>query len=162
MRKINLLLLVAFLSGISMQAQTFKNGDFETGNLSNWECWQKKENKIVTGDKVHGGNYAVEVKNGMFQNFNVKSDPNAEYTITAYTSYIWGEAPLLRLEYYNPATKKLEEITRVNLKKEKNKYLPTVLKFKTPEKGWVYRLTAVPGIGKGGVFLLDDITIEKK
>ena len=29
MRKINLLLLVAFLSGISMQAQTFKNGDFE-------------------------------------------------------------------------------------------------------------------------------------
>ena len=92
---------------------------------------------------------------------NISYETGAEYQISAYTKYSWGDKPNFRIEYYNPDSKKLEEIATAEVKKDRKNYNLTTVKFKLQENGFVYRFTAVPGSGNGGCFLLDDVKIEK-
>lgn len=162
MKKLILPLMAVLFSGISANAQEFKNAGFENGNTENWNTWQKKEVKVIKEKKnVHSGMYAAMVNNGLWQGFNIKYTEGAKYRITAYTKYSWGEAPCLRVEYYNPDTKKMELIKDVNIAKDRNAYKATVVEFDAKKNGFVYRFTAVPGKGKGGAFYMDDVKIEK-
>ena len=54
----------------------------------------------------------------------------AEYQISAYTKYSWGDKPNFRIEYYNPDSKKLEEIATAEVKKDRKNYNLTTVKFK--------------------------------
>ena len=160
--KKNLLIAALAFCGLTANAQLIQNGNFESGDYKPWATWENKPNEMVGPDKAHSGKHAVEVRIGLWQNFNISYEENVEYTITAYTKYIWGEEPFMRLEYYDAKKNTLVEMKRAEIVKDNSKYLPTVIKFKPKKKGYVYRITAVPGIGKGGVFLMDDVTIEKK
>ena len=97
----------------------------------------------------------------MWQQFNITYEAGAEYEITGYTKYIWGEQPFFRMEYYNPDSGQLEEIAISNVKKDRKNYQETKVKFKLKENGYVYRFTMVPGLGNGGAVLFDDVKIEK-
>lgn len=161
MKKEILAMMACGMMMTSAYAQEIKNGDFESGDLTSWNVWEKKDNKIVDAKKAHSGNYAVEVKVGMWQAVNISYETGAEYQISAYTKYSWGDKPNFRIEYYNPDSKKLEEIATAEVKKGRKNYNLTTVKFKLQENGFVYRFTAVPGSGNGGCFLLDDVKIEK-
>ena len=146
MKKEILAMMACGMMMTSAYAQEFKNGDFETGDLTSWNVWEKKDNKIVDAKKAHSGNYAVEVKVGMWQAVNISYETGAEYQISAYTKYSWGDKPNFRIEYYNPDSKKLEEIATAEVKKDRKNYNLTTVKFKLQENGFVYRFTAVPGL----------------
>lgn len=162
MKKIILPLITVLLSGIAVNAQEFKNAGFEKGTTEGWNTWQKKEVKVIKDKKnVHSGTYAAQVNNGLWQGFNIKYTEGAKYKITAYTKYSWGEGPCLRVEYYNPESKKMENIKEVDIVKDRKAYKATVIEFEAKKNGYSYRFTAVPGKGKGGLFFIDDIKIEK-
>lgn len=161
MKKEILAMMACGMMMTSAYAQEFKNGDFETGDLTGWQVWENKTNDIVDVKKAHSGNHAVEVRVGMWQQFNITYEAGVEYEITGYTKYIWGEQPFFRMEYYNPDSGKLEEIAISNVKKDRKNYQETKVKFKLKENGYVYRFTMVPGLGNGGAVLFDDVKIEK-
>ena len=153
MKKEILAMMACGMMMTSAYAQEFKNGDFETGDLTGWQVWENKTNDIVDVKKAHSGNHAVEVRVGMWQQFNITYEAGAEYEITGYTKYIWGEQPFFRMEYYNPDSGQLEEIAISNVKKDRKNYQETKVKFKLKENGYVYRFTMVPGLGNGGAVL---------
>ena len=88
MKKEILAMMACGMMMTSAYAQEIKNGDFESGDLTSWNVWEKKDNKIVDAKKAHSGNYAVEVKVGMWQAVNISYETGAEYQISAYTKYI--------------------------------------------------------------------------
>lgn len=161
MKKEILAMMACGMMMTSAYSQEIKNGDFESGDLTSWNVWEKKDNKIVDAKKAHSGNYAVEVKNGMWQSINISYQPDAEYQISAYTKYSWGDKPNFRVEYYNPDSKKMEVVAVADVVKDRKKYNLTTVKFKLKENGYGYRFTAVPGAGNGGCFLLDDVKIGR-
>lgn len=161
MKKEILAMMACGMMMTSVYAQEIKNGDFESGDLTGWQIWENKTNDIVDAKKAHSGKHAVEVRVGMWQQFNITYEEGAEYEITGYTKYIWGEQPFFRMEYYNPDSGKLEEIATSNVKKDRKNYQETKVKFKLKENGYVYRFTMVPGLGNGGAVLFDDVKIEK-
>mgnify|MGYP000232400322 CR=1 FL=1 len=61
MKKEILAMMACGMMMTSAYAQEIKNGDFESGDLTSWNVWEKKDNKIVDAKKAHSGNYAVEV-----------------------------------------------------------------------------------------------------
>ena len=89
MKKEILAMMACGMMMTSAYAQEIKNGDFESGDLTSWNVWEKKDNKIVDAKKAHSGNYAVEVKVGMWQAVNISYETGAEYQISAYTKYSW-------------------------------------------------------------------------
>lgn len=134
MKKEILAMMACGMMMTSAYAQEIKNGDFESGDLTSWNVWEKKDNKIVDAKKAHSGNYAVEVKVGMWQAVNISYETGAEYQISAYTKYSWGDKPNFRIEYYNPDSKKLEEIATAEVKKDRKNYNLTTVKIQIAGK----------------------------
>ena len=79
MKKEILAMMACGMMMTSAYAQEFKNGDFETGDLTGWQVWENKTNDIVDVKKAHSGNHAVEVRVGMWQQF--KQAPNMKLLV---------------------------------------------------------------------------------
>jgi hypothetical protein len=87
MKKEILAMMACGMMMTSAYAQEFKNGDFETGDLTGWQVWENKTNDIVDVKKAHSGNHAVEVRVGMWQQFNITYEAGTEYEITIPSIY---------------------------------------------------------------------------
>ncbi len=156
MKKIfSLIAALAFVATAS--AQVISTYDFEDGKApEKWGVWMNKTNSVT--DKAKDGKYALEVKVGTYFNFNVP-EPKTTYKVSMDINHIWGPDPAsIVVAFYNPKTKKLEELKRVEISSEKGyKHYP--IEFKTKVQGY-HRVTIATG-KSGSDILVDNVKVEK-
>ncbi len=81
--------LAAIFTFVAAEANTFKNGDFESGDTSGWIIWASMSNVKVTQGDAKSGNYAMVVGGGVEQDITL---PKGRHTISAYVKMVKGDA----------------------------------------------------------------------
>ncbi|MFI3320046.1 MAG: hypothetical protein SNH01_03830 [Rikenellaceae bacterium] len=155
MKKI-LLFAVCLLIAVSASAQSFKNGDFESGNIEGWYNYKKMRGIKTVDHHARSGKYSLEVKGGASNRFTLEK---GKYEVTLYCQVVYGTARITLDKETAPKSYKFEPMATKDLSVMPD-YQP--VKFTVKIKDKANCNIVVAAVNNNATFYVDDITVEKK